>query len=86
MVFDSCQIYEGTKLARFVEDILMKNSEKELVITHEDKRKTLLDEVAFYCKELNMEYPKGYPDEISVEALQDFVECWSEFDPLPELK
>lgn len=30
-------------MARFVEDILMKNSEKELVITHEDKRKTLLD-------------------------------------------
>lgn len=43
MVFDSFQIYGGTKLARFVEDILMKNSEKELVITHEDKRKTLLD-------------------------------------------
>lgn len=84
--YDPFQIYGRENLARFVEDILMKNAEKEMILTHEDKRRALLDEVEFYCKELNMEYPKGYPDEISMKDLQDFVECWSEYDPLPELK
>lgn len=73
-------------MARIVEDILMKNTENKIPDWQECDRKALLDEVAFYCRELNMEYPKGYPDDISDEELQDFVSCWSEYDPLPELK
>lgn len=84
--FDPFKIYGRKNMARFVEDILMRNTGKETVTTQESKRRSLLDEVAFYCETLHMAYPKGYPDNMSMEELQDFVDCWSEYDPLPELK
>ena len=49
-------------------------------------REEMLKEVKWYCDELDMALPKGYPDEISDEELQDFIWCWSEFDPCPDLK
>ncbi|MDO4489282.1 MAG: hypothetical protein Q4B67_09385 [Eubacteriales bacterium] len=48
-------------------------------------RQELLQEVEFYCSEIGIEYPDGYPDNISNEELQKFVSTWSEYDPLPEL-
>lgn len=54
--------------------------------TPEIKRAELLAEVRFYCKVLRMNYPEGYPDKISDAELEKFVECWREYDPLPDEK
>jgi hypothetical protein len=55
-------------------------------ICPDKNRKDMLNEVEMYCKELKMKPPKGYPYAITDDELAQWVEVWSEYDPVPELK
>ncbi len=47
-------------------------------------RRDKLNEVKFYCDNLDMQLPECYPFG-KEEELDDFIECWSEYDPCPDL-
>lgn len=84
--FDPFKIYGKEKIAHFVEDILMHHEADSSTSAISEDRQKLLDEVDFYCRELGISYPDGYPNNVSNDELQDFIDSWSEYDPVPELK
>lgn len=48
-------------------------------------RQELISQIKWYCEELEMGYPKGFPDDMSDEQMKDWVETWDEFDPFPDV-
>ena len=66
----------------FVEEIIIKNkieSEKK------PSRIEMMDEIEWYCRELDMPLPKGYPEDMTDEEMRKWIECWHEFDPCPDV-
>lgn len=47
-----------------------------------EERTELIKEIHWYCEQLDMELPKGFPEKMSNEEMQSWIECWSEFNPL----
>ena len=45
----------------------------------------MMDEIEWYCRELDMPLPKGYPEEMSDSEMQKWIETWDEFDPCPDI-
>lgn len=84
--YDPFSRFGKKKMARFIEDILMHHEAVGGTVRLSNERQKLLDEVEYYCSNLGINYPDGYPNKVSNEELQSFIESWSEFDPLPELK
>lgn len=78
--YDPFKVYGKQKMARFVEEIIMRyriDDEKG------KSRGQMMDEIEWYCKELDMPLPKGFPEEMSDEEMEKWIECWDEFDPCP---
>lgn len=48
-------------------------------------RKSMMEEIKWYCDQLGMKLPDGYPDEMSDEDMREWLMCWHEFDPLPDV-
>lgn len=46
------------------------------------QRKEMAEEIKWYCNQLDMNLPKGYPNEMSMEEMKDWLECWRQFDPI----
>ena len=87
--YDPFKIYTKEKMARFVEDIVMREEiQKEMyskATEMSEKRRSMMNEIEWYCKELNMGYPAGYPDEMSDEDMKKWIETWDDFDPCPDI-
>lgn len=49
-------------------------------------RDEIIKEIKWYCEELNMKLPERFPDKMTDKEMQDFIWCWSEYDPCPDLK
>lgn len=80
--YDPFKVYGKQKMARFVEEIIIKNkieSEKK------PSRIEMMDEIEWYCRELDMPLPKGYPEDMTDEEMRKWIECWHEFDPCPDV-
>ena len=80
--YDPFKVYGKQKMARFVEEIIIKNkieSEKK------PSRIEMMDEIEWYCRELDMPLPKGYPEDMTDEEMREWIECWREFDPCPDI-
>ena len=88
--YNPFKVYGKKNMARFVEDIILQTRNENIIsIIEEDKEricKEMVHEIDEYCKLYNLEYPKGYPDQMTFEEMQDWICCWSEFDPYPDLK
>lgn len=70
------ELYGKRNVARFVMGIL--NMNMDLLEEMGEK----YERVLMYCRELGLRKPKDMsPDDIG-----DFLECWDEYDPCPELK
>lgn len=48
-------------------------------------RKSMMEEIEMYCNELGMKLLDGYPDEMSDEDMREWLMCWHEYDPLPDI-
>ena len=44
-------------------------------------QKCVMDEMKWYCNELDMPLPQGFPEIMSNEEMKKWIECWDEFDP-----
>lgn len=78
--FDPFVVYGKKNMARFVEEILMRNRAKATSVPSREKK---MEEIRWYCKELGMPLPQGFPDEMSDEEMLDWLMCWHEFNPCP---
>ncbi len=78
--YDPFAVYGKKNMARFVEEILMRNRAKAEIVPSREK---MMEEIRWYCKELGMPLPQGFPDEMPDEEMQDWLMCWHEFDPCP---
>lgn len=45
----------------------------------------MIDEITWYCKELDVPLPQGFSAEMTNEEMQKWIECWDEFDPCPDI-
>ncbi len=79
--FDPFAVYGKKNMARFVEEILMRNRAKAEIVPSREK---MMEEIRWYCKELGMPLPQGFPDEMPDEEMQDWLMCWHEFNPCPD--
>lgn len=61
----------------------------DLLMTYKDEsmnyRLQMIEEIKAYCKELDMELPQRFPDGMSNEEMEKWIETWDEYDPFPEL-
>lgn len=49
-------------------------------------RLLMIEEIKMYCKELGMEFPtKDFPENMSNDEMEKWLETWDEYDPFPEL-
>lgn len=80
--YDPFAVYGKKKMARFVEDILMRYAAQN---QEDGRRRKMMREIEQYCRDLNMALPKGYPDKMSDDQMQKWIECWDEFDPCPDI-
>ena len=78
--YDPFAVYGKKNMARFVEEILMRNHAK---VASAPSREKMMEEIRWYCKELGMSLPQGFPDEMSDEEMLDWLMCWHEFNPCP---
>lgn len=81
--YDPFKVYGKKKMARFIENIIIKN---RVEAEKKSSRKEMMDEIKWYCNQLDLEFPKECPEEMTDEEMRDWIACWSEYDPLPELK
>jgi hypothetical protein len=56
------------------------------IVCPDKHRQEMLQMVRIFCEDTGMKYPEGYPDTITDQELYEWIEGWSDFDPLPELK
>ena len=49
-------------------------------------REQMIAEIKWYCEQLDMAYPEGFPTEMSDEDMQKWIETWGEFDPCPDVQ
>lgn len=80
--FDPFKIYGKKKMARFVEDILLKYRAE---IEEKPSRNEMMEEIEWYCDQLCMPLPKEYPENMSDEDMRKWLMCWNEFEPLPDI-
>lgn len=80
--YDPFTVYGRKNMARFVEEILMRSKAQA---AEKPSREKLEEDVKWYCRELNMPLPQGFPDEMSDEEMQDWLMCWHEFEPCPDV-
>ena len=86
---DPFEEYGDKKMARFIADILLRHNYTGNGSAVEDiakKRIELKEEVEFYHKHLGIKYPKGYPNNITIDELIDFLSAWREYNPCPDLR
>lgn len=89
--YDPFKRYGKKEMARFVEDILLINNLKERSIPAEckhprsEKRKRMMEEIEWYCRELGMSLPDRYPDEMSDKEMERWIEIWDDYDPCPDV-
>lgn len=61
----------------------------DLLMTDKDERMNyrlqMIEKIKAYCKELDMELPQQFPDSMSNEEMEKWIETWDEYDPFPEL-
>ena len=85
--YDPFKIYTKEKMARFVEDIILKEEIKNKVAPKtaeiSEKRREMMNQIEWYCEQLDMAYPAGYPDEMTDEQMKKWIETWDEYDPNP---
>lgn len=79
--YNPFEIYGTQKMARFVEEIILRNKREE----NSKTRQEMMDEIEWYCRELDMPLPEGYPEEMSDSEMQKWIETWDEFDPCPDI-
>ena len=79
--YDPFKIYGKQKMARFIEEIIMRYRVEEA----SKSRKKMIDEITWYCKELDVPLPQGFSAEMTNEEMQKWIECWDEFDPCPDI-
>lgn len=80
--YDPFEVYGKQKMARFVEEIIMRHRAEE---EKGQSREEMIDEIKWYCKELDMPLPQGFPAEMSDGEMEKWIECWHEFDPCPDI-
>ena len=80
--YDPFSVYGKINMARFVEEILMRSKAQA---AEKPSREKIEEDVKWYCRELNMPLPQGFPDEMSDGEMQDWLMCWHEFDPCPDV-
>ena len=83
--YDPFEIYGTQKMARFVEEILLRNKMDRERVENSKTREEMMDEIEWYCRELDMPLPKGYPEQMSDSEMQKWIETWDEFDPCPDI-
>jgi len=83
--YDPFVEYGREKMARFVEEILLKNKMETECIEQSKSRSDMMDEIEWYCQELGMSLPKGYPDQMSDDEMRKWIEVWDEYDPCPDI-
>jgi len=51
-----------------------------------EKRQEMIKQIEWYCENINgLSEPEGFPDKMTDEEMQKWIEVWDEFDPIPEL-
>lgn len=80
--YDPFVIYGKQKMARFVEEIIMRYRAEE---EQNPSREAMMDEIKWYCNELDMPLPQGFPEKMSNEEMKKWIECWDEFNPCPDI-
>ena len=60
-------------------------AEREKYGPQSNERLSMISEIEWYCKELNMGYPDGFPDGMSDVEMKKWIETWDEFDPCPDV-
>lgn len=80
--YDPFKVYGKQKMARFVEKILLKS---KMEAEKKPTRCEMMEEIQWYCNQLGMPLPKGYPHEMRDEEMKNWIECWEEFDPCPDI-
>lgn len=45
----------------------------------------MIIEIQLYCKALNIKLPEGFPDKMTNEEMEKWIEVWDEFNPFPEI-
>jgi len=80
--YDPFKIYGNKQMARFVEDIIMRFRAAE---EKGQSREEMMDKIEWYCNELEMPLPKGFPEQMTDEEMEKWIECWDEFDPCPDI-
>lgn len=83
--YDPFEIYGAQKMARFVEEILLRNKMDREGVENSKTREEMMDEIEWYCRELDMPLPKGYPEQMSDSEMQKWIEIWDEFDSCPDI-
>lgn len=48
-------------------------------------REELKDEIKWYCDQLGMDFSKECPEGMNDNEMMEWIACWSEYDPFPEL-
>lgn len=83
---DPFEEYGNTNMAKFIEAIVTRReADVKADSTSISEYDDMKSEIEMYCKELDLEYPKGYPDNMTLDDMRKFIEVWSEYDPFPEL-
>ena len=80
--YDPFKVYGKQKMARFIEEILLKS---QMEAEKKPNRCEMMGEIEWYCNQLGMPFPKGYPEEMTDEEMRKWIECWDEFDPCPDI-
>lgn len=66
--YDPFKIYGKQKMARFVEDIVLKH---RMEIEEKPLRNEMMEEIEWYCDQLGMPLPKEYPENMSDEDMRN---------------
>ena len=80
--YDPFMVYGKKNMARFVEEILVRTYAK---VASAPSREKMMEEIGWYCKELGMSLPQGFPDEMSDGEMRDWLMCWHEFNSCPDI-
>lgn len=80
--YDPFKIFGKQKMARFVEEILLR---KRIELGKEPLRTDMMEQIEWYCDELGISLPAGYPEKMTDAEMEEWIECWDEFDPCPDI-
>lgn len=83
--YNPFDIYGKQKMARFIEEIIIRYRDEDYTNNFIERKKELISKIEWYCRELEIEAPEGYPNDMSIDEMEKFVQTWDEFDPVSEL-